>query len=282
MIVDENRLEYIQSLLVEIKPHLRHLIARDPQFLAIRDLSHNRGVETASILVVSNALISYQLSIEGEKYWRRFSDYFSRANVEVSINSFKKFLYETGCIRNLNQKLNRLNRFISSKIADRLASNGLYYCERIRDLIEELGHVLKTDKYAKTLVFAAKMYGYLCIANNVEPSWTDIPIPVDYRNAKLSITSCIIKYDQGEKPMSRAKNLTSGYYSRIIQQTWERICHEIETPCIELDTFTWLFVGVATEAKFNPALAKEIFYSKYGVDISLELCKALLECVTNV
>ncbi|MEM3938207.1 MAG: N-glycosylase/DNA lyase [Desulfurococcaceae archaeon] len=276
--LNSSRAAVIAISLKPLKDVLVNLKYRDPQYLAVRRLASAFDFNVASLLVVLNGIISYQLGIPGEKYWLEFADFFSKAS-DVNAELFKSFLVEARCTRLLSQKLERVKRVLSSDLAVRLLEDGLLYCSNLRVLVSELARLLRSKTTSKTILFATKMYGYLCDLAGAEPNYADIPIPVDYRNAILSLTSCIVEDCRGKDSIEEcAVVLTTTKYAKYVQEAWSTVCSHLNTPCLLLDVFTWLFVGKAIEANFKPREAAKLFKRDYGIDVPVETAEQLLEC----
>lgn len=278
LVVDNERVKLVASELKKIEHVISQLLTRDPQYTAVKNLLGSLVSSWTALLVVSNALISYQLSMPGEEYWTVFSRYFSKPSSEPLPSRFERFLVETHCTRSLDQKIKRIRVFTSSKLAEKLVANPLQYCSRVKDLVDELSRTLGVDRDSKTIVFAAKMYGYYCIASGLTPDFTGISIPVDYRNALLALTSCIVSNCSNVDLHKCAKELTSSSYSRVVRNAWNTVCTITQIPCLLLDVFTWLFTGIAVENSFNPEKTVETLLTKHGVSIPLETARILLEC----
>jgi DNA-(apurinic or apyrimidinic site) lyase len=277
--IDNDRVHVVASLMESIKDDVLRLKRSDPQYVALKKLINSVGVNNASILTVLNSLISYQLSIPGEEYWGRFADFFSKPNVQLNTDYFKKFLLNVKCTRLLDQKLRRISRVLSSDLPGKLLSNGLRYCNNIEAFMRELSRILKVSEDSKTIVFSAKMYSYLCDVSGQVVDLGKTPIPVDYRNSLLALTSCIIT-DCGGLPLKEcALKLTSSTYSKYVRNAWMSVCNQLGISCLELDAFTWIFTGVAISSDFNVSKIVKLLKEKYSVNIREDVVRILLECV---
>lgn len=273
------RVAAVAASLRSLKGALADLKYRDPQYLAVRKLVNMFGFNIASLLVVLNSIISYQLGVPGERYWLKFADFFSKASGDVNVELFKSFLVETKCTRLLSQKLRRIERVLSSHLASSLLENGLLYCNNLRMMVNELAKLLRSETTSKTMVFTAKMYGYVCDLAGIEPNYANIPIPVDYRNALLALTSCIIEDCTSKKSIEECSAvLTTTRYAKYVQEAWSAVCNYLNIPCLLLDVFTWLFVRKAIETNFKPRKVVELFKRDYDMDIPVETAELLLEC----
>jgi len=257
----------------------KNLVEVDPQYRAVQLLVDFHGYNLTSLLVILNSVISYQLNLPGEEYWSKFAEFFSRVKGDVDTELFKQFLTSVKCTRLVDQKIKRIERLLRSKLAAELRINGLFYCSNIKDLSRNIARTLNTKVHSKTVVFASKMYGYVCHSAGIEPNYSDLPIPVDYRNALLALTSCILESDIYTVDIKKcAMKFTGTQYAHIIQKAWSIICDESGIPCLLLDTFTWLFTREAMKAGFSPRITVEFFNKNYGVSIPVEVAITLLEC----
>lgn len=276
--VNYGRVREVALLLAPLRDHLYGLLRRDPQYSAVKVLVDSRGLNTATLLVVSNSLISYQLSIPGEAYWTAFADFFSKKGDEISPGLFREFLIYVKCTRLLDRKIERIERFLRSSVASKLLHDGLLYCNDVKRLLTELSLAMGSRGLSKTLLFAVKMYSYVCDVVGIKPSY-NLPIPPDYRNALLALTSCIVVDCVGKRIKECAVELTKPSYAKWVQEAWSTVCAHANIPCLLLDVFTWLFAGKAVEARFNPTKAVALFKEEYGVSVPQEVARVLLECV---
>ena len=268
--IDYERIQYIANLLKPLREDLITLHYKDPQFTAIKKLVEIHGCSGTALLVLLNSIVSYQLTMIGEEYWKRFSEFFS-AKKSIQIEDFKVFLLRNNP-KQVDQKYNRIRKLWISDLSGEILENGLKYCSRLVELARILANVLNTDEYSKTIVFAVKMYGYLCEICGLMPNYTGISIPVDYRNTLLALTSCIVSTSR----INAVKIVSSN--ADIVQRVLVKLCNSIQIPCPILDTFTWLFTGIIIEAGFDLIKTIKSFKETYGVQLSLELVKALIEC----
>ncbi len=156
----------------------------DRQYRALKRLHEAVGDNELFLkLVITNALLSYQLPTKGEKYWENFAGFFSE---KPDLERFEEFLrlYNN---RFLGGKLKRLQKVLKTvKNLDRKRLTE--FCRNPKALLEYLSKTLNQSKEAKTLVFAVKMFVYACrIATGkriVAPF--DIDIPLDVRLKKIS------------------------------------------------------------------------------------------------
>jgi DNA-(apurinic or apyrimidinic site) lyase len=278
--IREDRVQLVVEALKSIAEHLERLILKDPQFVAIKSLVDSIGGD-AAIPVVLNALISYRLGIRGEEYWLRFSEFFKIHDSKPLDSKFEEFLRNVGSTWGLEQKINRVRKALTSSVIKSLFRDPYVYCSDLEELVKSLSKHLRVEESSKTMVFTAKMYGYLCIASGRRVDFSGIDMPVDYRNALLAITSCLVEIEACRDASYCAKMLTSGKASSVVRRAWGQVCDLLKTPCLLLDTFTWLFTGVAVNAHFDSVEVAREFKAKYGIDIPMSAVKTLLECVSR-
>ncbi len=275
--IREDRVRLVVEALKSIAEHLERLILKDPQFVAIKSLVDAIDGD-AAIPVVLNALISYRLGIRGEEYWLRFSEFFKIRDSKPLDSKFEEFLRYVRSTWGLEQKINRVRKALTSSVIKSLSRDPYVYCSDLEELVKSLSKHLRVEESSKTMVFTAKMYGYLCIASGRRVDFSGIDMPVDYRNALLAITSCLVEIEACRDVSYCAKMLTSGKASSVVRRAWGEVCNLLKTPCLLLDTFTWLFTGVAVNAHFDPVEVAREFKAKYDIDIPMSTVKTLLEC----
>lgn len=177
----------------------------DLQYQALKELSFYLPPTKFLTLIVKNALISYQLTSTGEKYWKEFSDFF-KYNPEKSIEEF--LVNSKGNKRLHNVKLNRL------KLLEKVEFDIDYY-KNMEVLRKKLENILQTT--GKTIYFAVKMYGYgaRILTKKFIPYPYSIPIPYDLRLSKLS------------------------EYLNIKKEDWEKISIVSKVPPLHIDSILW-------------------------------------------
>jgi len=214
----------------------------DPQLKAAKLISYRCGSLTPHILF-TNALITYQLSMDGETYWMRFTELVSDecpSNydevLEVVIKGLKK-----------------LHKFAVSGKEKRL--NKLRLCMDIYDLIpggnvnlirNRVSKCLGAGINDKTIVFSIKMIYYGVKSLGVDTLLPfDIPLPIDRRVVKISYTSGLIEieglnhyaldtYIPYDKIVKNKQNLN------ILRDAWNTVSLKSSIPPLHLDTVLWL------------------------------------------
>lgn len=161
----------------------------DLQFFALKKLFENiKSKDIYLALILSNAIICYQLSSSWEKYWEEFSEYFSKNEVLKNDLIQKLWIFIT------NSKWNK--RFVETKIKrleklkpflDEFIWNEKYFYENMEKLCEKLAKTMNQKTTDKTIVFAVKMFSYW--ARNYFDKFIEFPfsisIPIDSRLTNL-------------------------------------------------------------------------------------------------
>ncbi|WP_457568562.1 N-glycosylase/DNA lyase [Desulfurobacterium sp.] len=190
-----------------------NLEKNDPQFKALSRLFEKYKANPVLFvkLVVINALLSYQLPMKGEYYWKNFADFFSTCK---DINDFPEFLK-----RNNYRLLKvRLKRFEKA----RKAVNEIFRSEKdikdamknLKGLVEKLSKAMNQKRDAKTIVFAVKMFIYACriMYNENITAPPGIFIPLD----------------------SRIRSISEN------REFWKKLEKETGIPLIHIDAVLWL------------------------------------------
>ncbi len=188
----------------------------DDQYAAISRLVASTDPDTAARVVLSAALVSYQLSGTGEAWWWEVSRRFSGRGVEDVVEAFRLFLPASRNNRRFTEaKVRRLER-----IRPFLESLGMADCEDFLGLWRGIAKALKARPEAKTIVFAVKMCGYAWRAWSGEfrPFPMDIPIPVD----------------------RRVEILTRRLGGRDPRAFWQRVAKESGVPPLHIDSVIWV------------------------------------------
>ncbi len=182
----------------------------DPQFKALKELSKKKDTPEFFRLVLSNALMSYQLGMKGEEYWKKFSEFFA----ESSEDDFEDFIKRYNK-RFLKAKLKRLKK-VQEVVKSTLQSEAdvKFWASNLKLLVKTLAERLNQAEDAKTVVFAAKMFIYAYRAKFGENlmSPMGIMIPIDVRISKISKD----------------------------KEFWKRLERETKVPLLHIDSIFWL------------------------------------------
>jgi DNA-(apurinic or apyrimidinic site) lyase len=278
--INNERISELAKILRPYREVIKSLHKKDPQYLAIKSLIQVKGCIEGAILALINALVSYQLSTQGEEYWMNFANYFRGVVKEDYYKAFRDFLLAHSP-RLITQKLSRVEKILKSELLQELRKDPLKYCHSINTLTRKLAGELRADPNSKTLLFAAKIYGYTCDLCGVEPDYSNISIPVDYRNTLLAIASCIVTI-RGETTSRDKLHLyvreVYSRHSKLVQEAWAGLCEEIELPCPYLDTFTWLVTGIITRSECNVQKAQTTIRHALGLDLLESAVRELVKC----
>lgn len=196
---------------------------RDPQYRAVCNVVKRHGETVGSRLAMLNALISYRLTGKGEEHWEYFGKYFSQLEVIDLCRDFLKYIETSPFLK------------IGVEARKKRALKACDYVPNLEDLgltLRQLSHIVGARREQKTLVFTIKIlnYAYMCSrgVNRVLPF--DIPIPVDYRVARLTWCAGLIDFPP-EEALRRYE---------AVQKIWDAVARETGIPPLHLDTLLWL------------------------------------------
>jgi len=198
----------------------------DEQFKALKYLYDNLiSKNHFCVLVLLNALISYQLSGTGEQYWWEFSKYFAQVK-EISnpVDALVDFLRNSKFnMRLINQKVSRLRKL--RYIINIIYNESSYYANAPVLLQHKIAKTLNTSADAKTVVFAIKMFNYACriMFNRDYILPFEISIPVDIRIRRIS------------ERLGVSINIV-GF--------WNEIAKIVNIPPLHLDSLLWITLGL--------------------------------------
>ncbi|WFO75427.1 N-glycosylase/DNA lyase [Desulfurococcaceae archaeon MEX13E-LK6-19] len=277
--VNMSRIEAVARALKEIGvERILVLETRDPQYIALKDLARERDCRTAFLVAVANALISYRLTGYGEDYWTEVSQFFRKHNGSLE-ELFIEFLQKHSRYNRLSiaAKIRRLRKFFSSKLYNTLLEQPSKYCNDLYSLVKQLSTIYRQPVNAKTIVFAAKMYSYVCRICHGKPVIDHrIEIPVDKRITTFTLTSGIV--EPTEEQLTR-ENLRKHVetlmtkHRKLVLETWRKISKETSIPPLQLDTIIWLTTRYINIENQIEAIKKII--EKYGDIIPLKQLEQL-------
>ncbi len=201
---------------------------KDPQYLSICSLCRRRGERETARLVMMNALISYRLAGKGEEHWDYFSKFFAQRRRDDICAEFLEYVRTSPYLA------------VGRDARIRRVSKICRYEPDLDDLVKtwkNLINILNADDDAKTIVFTIKMlnYVYICCRGVDRMLPYEIPIPVDYRVARL--TACLGLVDiPPEEALRRWKD---------VQRVWNEVAQISGIPPLHIDTLLWLAGRVA-------------------------------------
>ena len=181
------------------------------------------------IIVLLNALVSYQLNGTGEQYWEEFSKYFRKTRIKDPIEDLIEFLTQSQYNKRLKEtKIKRIRKL--RKIVRMLEESQDKLYENPNDLLNLLSRALKSPRTSKTLVFAVKMFNYACrIKTGIKrPLPYEIDIPLDNRILKIS------------EKLSGTKNPL---------ELWREISEKTSLPPLHIDSLLWVIYRFARDNK---------------------------------
>ncbi|MEM0378604.1 MAG: N-glycosylase/DNA lyase [Thermosphaera sp.] len=276
MIIDLERAREIGRML-KVFSHLTHVFERnDPQYRAVEKIVEAKGCSQAALIVLGNSLASYKLNVRGEEYWTALAEYISRSEGTPERALIRFLSDRRDLARLIDQKIRRIQAFFKSELSRELSVDGLGYCSRLNALRNELAASLNTSRNSKTILFAVKMYYYLCSACGRDTG-EDIDLPIDSRNSRLSLWSCIVRGCHGGLDVCAEKLMRDPYRGELVQ-AWRIVCKESGIPCVKLDSVTWLLTGVLADSGLNPEVAKSKIFEKFNIELPLKVVEEFLKC----
>ncbi len=240
--IDESRIDELADTLSKTKRIIPVIEDNDPQYRAVYMLAEKKGCGVVALSIVANALVSYQLTSRGETYWSMFAEWMMKTESSTPyylLETHTRFLRDTPYNRlGLSRKIERLKKIYNSTLASELYDNPLKYCERIDELTNRISNILGTDPFAKTIVFAGKMYYYVCRACGASVGG-EIPVPVDRRVAYVSLSSCLIKGCSSEL-IECSRDLMKPRYRNLVINAWIEVSKKSGIPSYNLDSIIWV------------------------------------------
>lgn len=162
----------------------------DPQYISLKNLYFNmQNKDFYLSLIITNALVCYQLSSQWEEYWEEFNLYFTKQslkNKDEIIPEMITFLKQSkGNKRILNMKIKRLEKV--KLFLEKFLWNEDFYYSNMITFQKDLAKVMKQKINDKTIVFTIKMFWYWARTqfDNFHYFPFDIVIPIDSRLTKL-------------------------------------------------------------------------------------------------
>lgn len=288
-LIDEKRAEDIGLLLARAEPKklLDKMIPKDPLFRAIELLVDIKGCDEAAPFVVANALTDYQTNIKGEEYWLAFVDFITSGRATGDImNDYSMFLERYGG-KKLEEKRGRAELILSPSMFNEIKGNWRKYCKDLRGfaegLVDKMNEIMPTRRRRKledkTIAFTTKALGYLCMIcmergeRKEAPDFSGIPIPLDSRNKKILVSSCVAERLPDDDKAREKKEFLKAFGI---------ICEKAGVSCIELDIVLWPIIGALLDTRFDTDLAWAKLKAYYGIDVDRKLLEELAKCKDNI
>ena len=245
--ISYERVETLSELIGKLGLETIYFIEeKDKQLEAMRQLYAGTGhVGYVCLLAVSNALISYRLSVKGEEYWLTFSKELSKTKPSLNnaLENIVRFLRKHRLnVVNLSQKTNRLKKLYSTNVVHVIFNNPEIYAKNIVSLWKDIGRVLHANPRSKTIVFSIKMfyYAYYASTGSRIKLPMEIPLPVDFRISTITLTSGLMRFRQPITLADKVKLLLSRY-SDVVREIWSKISIKSNIPPLNLDALIWVF-----------------------------------------
>jgi len=226
------------------------IVQEEPEWKHMRKFLESYGFGRFAVLMVATGLNDFQLKGKAEvAYWPKICRVLKAHKVPDSIQELKSILSEFYANERLPElKLRRLNRFLSSRLAEWLwNAEPKELAENFLKIWYDLAATMRQKKDAKTIVFAMKCLGIaLLMAGESNFNFERIPIPVDYRvrefTKRLGVT---VRDDEDVR----------NYWGRVLGKLRE---NGLEVNMIHLDSLIWQ-IGVLSEAEILD------YFSKLGL-----------------
>ncbi len=205
---------------------------KDRQFLALKKLYKSKKMsnENYLFLIITNALISYQLSWKWEDYWEEFSSFLENknfANFSEIYTFFEEFLPASkNNKRFIETKLKRVKKLAPLAPFEGDIRSFEYYYKNMDKLALDLSKVMNQKIEAKTIVFAVKIFSYWArnVFSYLEYFPKNLMIPID----------------------SRLENLYKKYKNKEIinkkeiKEFYINLSEKLNIPLLHLDAILWV------------------------------------------
>ncbi len=208
---------------------------RDPQMIVARKIHDLCGRVCVAILAV-NALVSYMLEVKGEEYWSALANYVRVHGCPEGHEGVVDLVERFTVSRNrrfLDVKLRRLRRLRTCAGIVGLALEG-----DLRAFRSGVAKCLGSSPEAKTVVFSVKMayYGLRASGERLRLP-EDLPIPVDFRVARVTYLSQMINVSGGAL-RDAVKVLMSR--PKTVRRVWSEVSKLSGIPPLNLDAPVWI------------------------------------------
>jgi len=248
--VQEESLDVLIEILKEIPDSSWEEVNRqEPEWKTMRPFLDKFGYGPFSVLMMITGLNDFQLKGKAEiAYWppiKEKLDHLQNLTSPMHLSDLLEPFYRSE--RSNRIKINRLNRFLSSKLAERmwLASPDIISAH-FNFIWYKLADVMRQEAHAKTIVFAMKCLGLsLLMAGEKRFDFSSIPIPVDYRINKFT----------------KEAGLSSADSEDEVRVIWQKVLeklqdHNPEINMIALDSLVWQLAGYNNEEGMKNYLAR--------------------------
>jgi len=243
--INRDRVLLIGKILASCRKIIDELEEKDIQYVVVRKiLSILDDPVDAAIIIVGTALVSYMLSVKGEKHWNLLAEHVARnagERPELILLSFVENSPSLGRFR--DARLRRARLYIS-RMPQLLRLKFDEYVLDLAKLRNDLARILDTRSDSKTIVFSIKMFYYLlkALGKSIEVPF-EIPIPVDYRVCMVSLSSGVIEAE-GNIKLSDAVRILRSKYPTLVRRVWSDIGYLSRIPPLRLDALLWIVGGM--------------------------------------
>ncbi len=284
--MNEERMRAIARVLGEVGVEgiLRLEDVADPQLRVLSSMARSlKSSGWASLYALLNALVSYRLTVRGEKWWSEFSEYISSKRAGRPPGSVREAAFDVvgfledykGVIIQRAQKISRLRRALSASAS--LETLALHPMETIFEgyeiLLSSIASALGQRPYDKTIVLSLKMayYALRGATGDRRALPPEIPIPVDVRVSCISYSSGLMEVsgDPVKGMMSRPD---------LVRRAWKLVSEISGIPSLHIDTVIWLIGWAPRKLHVDAAKveAENIFSRALDRQLSIRLSRELV------
>ncbi|AXI25523.1 N-glycosylase [Methanofervidicoccus sp. A16] len=224
--MEDDRVNKLKCIIKSLGIESARLIEEkiDLQYIYLKNLKERLDNDELFLkLIILNALVSYQLSTTGERWWKEFSEYPWEDISGDTLEEYIRFLSNSkGNRRFLEGKIKRLYKlkYLLSTLSLERFKN---YYNNMELLRNSLAKVLNTKGSSKTVVFAVKIFGYggRMVFNRFIPYPYTVEIPKDSRIEKYTA-----KFTKGD-----------------VLKFWNEVAIESGVPPLHIDSLLWPALG---------------------------------------
>ncbi len=223
------------------------IVQKEPEWRYMRKFLESYGFGRFAVLMTAAGLNDFQLKGKAEvAYWPKMKELLELHSTPVSISELKFILAKFYSKERLpDLKIRRLNRFLSSRLAEWLwNAEPREVAENFLRIWYDLAATMRQERNAKTIVFAMKCLGIaLLMVGESNFRFESIPIPVDYRVREFTRRLGVAVRDDKD-----------------VRTFWNGVLKELkrerpEVNMIHLDSLVWQ-IGVLSKYEIMEYFAK--------------------------
>jgi DNA-(apurinic or apyrimidinic site) lyase len=236
----------------------KQILEEEPEWRFTQSLNRIYPFGHFAVMIVAVGLNDFQLKGKSENvYWPMIRNVLTESETPKTIDQLASSLrpfYERERLRNL--KIKRLDRFLSSNLAESLwTAKPHSAAQDFKEIWRELSTVMHQEPQKKTIVFAMKCLGIsLLMAKESGFDFSRIPIPVDSR---IEVLTTRVGYAEDKSPKG-IQTFWSGVLSELKEQT-------PDLSMIHLDSLCWQ-IGRLSNAELG-AYFKQLELAEVGEKI---------------